>query len=374
MPKIDRHPSIFDFDRGKLDSIPNYNPGSDKSWQVDLRSYKFSELDLSKDIDNLLYADFDDKTIWPPSDKMPKDFNPKNVMDLGKNPGLSVRNLHLKGITGKNVGIGIIDQPLLVDHQEYKNQLKLYEELDDVYGDQSSQMHGSAVASIAVGTTVGVAPEADLYYIATNFGGMIADYNYFAQGIKRIIDINKILPADRKIRVISVQLGWRDSSVIGYKELKEAYEEAKNSGLLIVCSSIEEVHGFKFHGLGRPSISDPDKFNSYEPGMFWATNYYTKGKEVNDRLLIPMDSRTTASPTGSSDYAFYREGGWSWAIPYIAGVYALAAQVDPKITPERFWDLAMKTGKTIKLQHDGKVMNFGPIINPVALIDELKKK
>ena len=31
----------------------------------------------------------------------------------------------------------------------------------------------------------------------------------------------------------------------------------------------------------------------------------------------------------SNEYVFYREGGWSWSIPYIAGVYALAAQVKP---------------------------------------------
>jgi len=62
-----------------------------------------------------------------------------------------------------------------------------------------------------------------------------------------------------------------------------------------------------------------------------------------------MDSRTTASFTGISEYVFYREGGWSWSIPYIAGLYALAAQVDPEIPPERFWSLAMETGRTIEL-------------------------
>ena len=28
-----------------------------------------------------------------------------------------------------------------------------------------------------------------------------------------------------------------------------------------------------------------------------------------DRLLVPMDSRCTAAPTGDSDYAFHRRGG-----------------------------------------------------------------
>jgi hypothetical protein len=86
-----------------------------------------------------------------------------------------------------------------------------------------------------------------------------------------------------------------------------------------------------------------------------------------------MDSRTTASPTGNSEYVFYREGGWSWSIPYIAGMYALAAQVNPKLTPELFWAQAMKTGRTIDLEHDGKTFHLGPILDPPALIDNLQK-
>lgn len=36
--------------------------------------------------------------------------------------------------TGRGVGIAIIDLTLLVDHQEYSGQLRLYEETDDIVG------------------------------------------------------------------------------------------------------------------------------------------------------------------------------------------------------------------------------------------------
>ena len=39
-------------------------------------------------------------------------------------------------------------------------------------------MHGPAVASIAVGKTVGVAPEADLYYISSVNGSLFAWIKY----------------------------------------------------------------------------------------------------------------------------------------------------------------------------------------------------
>jgi len=55
-------------------------------------------------------------------------------------------------------------------------------------------------------------------------------------------------------------------------------------------------------------------------------------------------------------------------------MYALAVQVKPDITPEEFWAIALKTGKTIQLQHDGKEYEFGVILDPQALINTIKSK
>ena len=55
-------------------------------------------------------------------------------------------------------------------------------------------------------------------------------------------------------------------------------------------------------------------------------------------------------------------------------MYALAVQVKPDITPEEFWDTALKTGKTIQLQHDDKEYEFGVILDPQALINAIKGK
>jgi hypothetical protein len=161
------------------------------------------------------------------------------------------------------------------------------------------------------------------------------DFACLAQSVRRILEVNRQLPEGRKIRVLSMSIGWGPESK-GYTEITAAVQEAKAAGLLVICSSVEDVHGFKFHALGRSPLADPDKFESYEPGLFWAKQFYA-GSEFSDRLLVPMDSRTTASPGGVDEYVFYREGGWSWSIPYIAGVYALAAQVKPAITPDEFW-------------------------------------
>jgi hypothetical protein len=375
-PKIDRHPSVADYLRGKMTTLPTYDPNSGEMWQMDLRSYDLTALDFRNSLDDLLFASFDDQTIWPAADKMPPGFNPQQIMNLGKNPGMGVRSLHQEGITGKGVGVAIIDQTLLVDHREYKDRIRLYEETDDIVGGwMESQMQGPAVASIAVGKTVGVAPGADLYFIATamcNKGSYeTIDFGCLAKSVHRIIEINSQLPSDRKIRVLSMSIGWGPKSK-GYAEIGSAVQAARESGIFVICSSEREIYGLDFHGLGRFPLSDPDTLESYEPGLWWAENFFKGVDVLQSTLLIPMDSRTTASPTGTDDYVFYREGGWSWSIPYIAGVYALAAQVNPRITPEVFWSTALDTGRTIEIPHEGQKHSFGVILDPVALTGALQ--
>jgi hypothetical protein len=376
-PKIDRHPAADSWQRGSLMSIPAYDPDSHNQWQMDLRSYDLSGLDLRQSLNDLMYAEFDARTRWPTADKLPPGFDWQKIMELGKNPGLGIRSLHARGITGRGVGLAVIDQPLLVDHQEYAGQMQLYEEIN-VASNRASEMHGPAVASIAAGKTIGVAPEADLYYIGCYAGDFSAgnsftnNFHYIAQGIQRILDINRQLPKDRKIRVISISVGW-DPKDKGCDEVTAAVKKAKAAGLLVVSSNLEESFGFRFQGLGRAPLADPDKFELYEPALNWAKNFHA-GEKSPVQLLVPMDSRTTASPGGTGEYVFYRRGAWSWAIPYVAGVYALAAQVKPTLTPDEFWSAAMKTGRTIEREHDGKTVPFGPILDPVALVAALQTK
>jgi hypothetical protein len=54
-------------------------------------------------------------------------------------------------------------------------------------------------------------------------------------------------------------------------------------------------------------------------------------------------------------------------------VYAPAAQVDPAIRPERFWALALETGRTLEIEHGDQTFALGPIIDPAALVDALQR-
>jgi subtilisin family serine protease len=215
----------------------------------------------------------------------------------GVNPGPDIRALHARGITGRGVGIAIIDRPLLTTHREFAGRLRWYDEADTDPAEPAG-WHSTAVASIAAGATVGVAPEADIYFVGV---GMIWNReplgNWFVAArralhtgqtlplaIHRILELNRQLPEGRKIRVISISVG-------GGSELFSAIAEARRAGLFV---SALDLH------------------------------------------LKPLGFATFASPTAPDAYTTHATPAGSWAIAHLAGRYALACQQDPTMTPGRF--------------------------------------
>lgn len=359
--------------------------------RVNLQHCDLTELDLSDKFNILINSEFDTQTKWPKS--LPQSFNPTQVMEAGKNPGLDIRSLHNRGINGKNIGIAIIDNALLVDHIEYKKRLRLYEEINGGHGDAS--MHGPAMSSLAIGKDIGTAPEANLYFIGTSNikprkTGDIRprfDFSNYATAINRILDINKGLPKSKKIRVISISASWAPENN-GYKEINEAVKKAKANGIFVISGNLDEIYNYKFffHGLDRDPLKDSDGFSSYKviPWDEWISlldrrrfpefialyeDRFDRNKE-REILLIPIYSRTYASQNGKKEYTFSRGTGWSMCPPYLAGIYALACQVKADITPDIFWEIALETGEQRVIQKDDKKFR-GKIINPVKLIQAI---
>jgi membrane protease YdiL (CAAX protease family) len=376
-PHIARRPPVADLSivcRAPKMSLPSCVPGN--AFAADIRSCDVSALDLRSAAKDAACVSFDDRTVWPPADRMPSGFEPEAVLETNTNPGLGVRQLHARGVTGRGVGIAIIDSFLLVDHREYGRQLRWYEELPGIRSllkpslDLPAHMHGPGVAALAVGKTVGVAPDADLYFIAADVDDprrLFWQAHFFAQGIRRIVEVNRTLPPERKIRAISISMGWGPECP-GYADVTAAVNEAAREGIALFALFIDGG----FEALGRPPESDPDRFDSYGPASRWAAEFYD-GRLPSDNLWVPVDTRATASPTGLDDRVFFRWGGSSWMPPYLAGTYALAAQVDPTVTRERFVALARQTGRTNVIQHDGRAFSLGAILDPAALIAELRR-
>jgi hypothetical protein len=83
---------------------------------------------------------------------------------------------------------------------------------------------------------------------------------------------------------------------------------------------------------------------------------------LSDLLQAHFDSQT-----------IWPFAGPSWVVPYLAGLYALACQANPAMTPESFWATALKTGQVTSVVYEGKRYELGTIVNPAALIGALQK-
>jgi hypothetical protein len=309
-------------------------------------SVDLSRLDLSTKGELLKKMPFDSRTIWPESNWLPPDFDPKAVMEWGKYPGLRVKQLHDRGITGKGVHVAVIDQPLLLGHIEYKDQLVSYKEIQT--GNADPAMHGPPVASILVGKTCGVAPGAILHYWAEP--SWKGDYKYRCIALEQIIQYNRGKTKSEQIRVVSISKGFSPSEP-NLDRWKALLEKARQSGIYIVhCGSM----GF---GAGCRFMKDSDN-----PANYRLCSFYRGGDVYGQSgtFFTPIDHRTTASHRSRDSYTFWTGGGLSWGAPYYAGVVALGIQVNPDLRPD----------KIDKLLYDsGWDFQKGRLINPVGFVE-----
>lgn len=320
---------------------------------ADVRSTDLQALDLSGDAALLRTLTYNRETLWPPANRLPAGFSPLAVMEAGKNPGLGVRALHGRGITGAGVNVAIIDQPLLQDHPEYNGKIAAYHDVSTGF---DSSMHGPAVASLLVGTHCGTAPGATLFFVAAP--SWTQDTAYQAAALDWIVEQNAALPADRKIRVVSVSAApsGPNSPFTQHQELWDAARDrAEAAGIVVLDATVHRG----LVGSCWYNAADPENVAACTPGYPGETPQFLPG-----RILAPASPRTVAQHydlQGRNSYIYFGRGGLSWAIPYCAGVLAMGWQVNPDLSGERMLELLMESAHT---QPSG-----AKIINPTAFIE-----
>jgi hypothetical protein len=311
-----------------------------------------SNADFSGKPDLLASLRFNQKTVWPEAKRMPASPTPDALLKAAMNPGLGVRELHARGITGKGVAVGIVDQPLFAEHPEYAGKIFAYH---DVGTGQQTSMHGPAVASLLVGKNIGTAPEARLYFVAApSWNRDSADQ---ARALEWLLEQNRKLPNQEKIRVVSVSgapSGQGSPFTANHERWDKAVEAAEREGVLVLdCTSHHGIIGtcwFDGTDRERPSRCVPGS-----PGL---------GQPRPDarRVLAPTSSRTTAEVYEKGDYGYQYmgRGGVSWAIPYVAGVLAMGWQVRPEMTAKEMVSLLFQSA----YRRDSGIL----IVDPPAFI------
>lgn len=279
------------------------------------------------------------------------------VIEAGKNPGLGVRSLHARGITGKNVRVAIIDQPKPQLHSEYKEKLvDYYNSAGDVY-----EMHGPAVASLLVGDQCGTAPGAKLYYAAA--ASWKGDSALYADALRWIVAKNKDLPQDDKIRVVSISAAPSGQGSPFSKNLEQwdaAVAEAKAAGILVLdCRQNSETG---IIAAGYYNLDSPDDMSRFTPGFPSQNNSWVDPNQI----YAPSSYRTQAEEyaPGENHWQYTGEGGLSWTIPYVSGVLAMGWQVNPKLTNDEILALLRRT---VYVTREG-----AHVVNPIAFIKAIE--
>lgn len=313
---------------------------------------------------NRLYLDtysFNDRTVLVGAED-----ETAALLEAGRDPGLGVRSLQARGITGQGVKIAIIDQSLLTDHPEISGAIAAYCETGIDSGLNEGTLHGPAVASILAGQTVGVAPGVQVYYMATPGA---ADSRPLADALRHILEINETLPEGEKIRAVSVSAAPGDRDLFENADLwRDALAEAEAAGLLVLTAQGAAAGSARltlststFDLTRRDSPAACKTGLPNDSGMLAA-------RKSPFCLGLPCAYRTVAEEyvPGQCGYRYDAVGGLSWGIPYCVGVMALGWQVAPALTNEEMLQTLLDTAAP---NADGL-----RIIDPVHFIETLERE
>ena len=297
---------------------------------------------------------FDGRTDWPASDRLPAGFAPSDWLELGKDPGLGVRDLHRAGITGEGVTVAVIDKPIRATHRELTGRLTYLQVFADELRGLDPHFHGLACASILAGETVGVAPGAEVIYLATPDVGR--NFEFYSRAAMRLIAINEQLPEDGKVRLVSISDGLgRDNP--HSQDWKKAREALSKEGIEVLYSDLSSLAGLTWGGaVPWSDRSDPSRYSI-------ATFLRDRGVRSTE-VILPGDFRTTAGNASDEAYVWWGDGGYSWAIPYAAGLAALAWQLKPELTLDRIEEALIATAAEIA---DGS-----KVVQPAAFIEHVR--
>lgn len=265
---------------------------------------------------------FSDTTTFP--EDLPAGYNPEDLLEWGKAPGLNVDLLHKHGFTGEGSVIAYVDQPV-GDHEQYNGPKLHYTS----YAARDASMHGAAVLSLLAGRDIGTAPDAEIHYFA--YAAPDENKENRAECLYQIIERNKTLPEGEKITMVGFS-----NSLDPRKEAEPAFRKAvadcEEAGVMVwFCDEYAPASFLPF--------SDKNDCGSLVADQWW------NGSSAS-LFYVPSSGRTTAAVEGDGRYIYWSTGGLSWTMPYMLGLYAIAAEIDPSLNQDQLRQLAKDTARS----------------------------
>ncbi|MCL2159233.1 MAG: S8 family serine peptidase, partial [Oscillospiraceae bacterium] len=310
-----------------------------------------SGADFSKVSDESFFKlAFNEYTKFPENFK----FDCKRMMEEAKEPGLGIAKLHEKGIEGRGINVAVIDKPILETHGELAGRLKSYTFIapENEFND-CMHFHGITCAAFLCGNSCGIANGANLHYYAypDKFEDDGMYWGYHFKALDMIIEHNQNATPEDAIKIVSISAGFGRDRVDLSDKMSEYVIGLKEMGCYVVFSNL---FGETFSCSSKASCFDNDNPDNYKFDLW--QNEWCKNK-----IIVPAGGRTSPCNSGDDKYMYNgNQSCYSWAIPYLCGVFALALQADKTLGYEDFCEKAKKTAIVNK---EGL-----SIINPVGIV------
>lgn len=345
---------LYTKDVKSYDEIPNAPTDGVKN----ARGVDISKLNLSDE--ELLGMVIDDYTTM--TDEQRAVFE-KAKSEMSK-MGLGIDKLHEKGFRGVGT-MALLDQKFC-NHQMYSDRiLKSTDVGNNANSTEGPSWHAASMMSIMHKT----APEADiLHYCVTDMDTKVQDAQ-FAEAINDIMEKNKTLPDDKKVKTIVMGWGFYPNNP-KYEEYINLCKEAVKSGIFIMSNNTLELYGIEIFGTDRNPKGDVNSPENYTLCTFDKTeNYENCSKEFLDNYLhLPMQHLTIAHEDGTSIQYEGRDGGMCWANS-VGALYNDFLGIDPGLTPEDFVKLLIETSDEFNVQG----VYCGRLLNAEAAAEKLSK-
>ncbi|WP_296949351.1 S8 family serine peptidase [uncultured Massilia sp.] len=240
---------------------------------------------------------------------------------------ISASSAWAAGYTGKGVKVAVVDIGIAA-HPEIDGNLAGGVDLLDNDADPrptpgTYQYHALGVASIIAAShaahggrdTMGVAPDASLLSVRIGDGNNSSDK--VALGIRWAVD--------NGARVISLPLGSGSTAIDG--QIDDAIHYAYQHDVVVVIAGGNNSH----YGATGPALSaqSGEAIAVGNLNALAGSPYASSNQPGQAPFPWVMAGSSGYVPTGDGAYAFYDDGGTSFAGPYVAGLAALLFQQSP---------------------------------------------
>ena len=262
-----------------------------------------------------------------------------------------------KGYTGKGVTIALIDGPVDTSAPELKGANITDKSRCTFDASPSDRSHGTAMASILVSSSYGVAPDATLYSYQASTSSSVAEGTCQTDGEQSASVASLINRAiDDGALIVSISLGGNlDNS----DETKWAIARAMSEGVMVVSS------------VGNNGRDENDTHLSHWSGVVGVSAITATGERASYSSW--GNGVTTAAVGGPITARNYETGaneshsGTSNAAPLVAGMLALAWQKWPDASANQLLQVLTHTGLNPNHQWDMYTgygaANIGALVN-----------